>query len=130
MYILGQNKVVVYREPKKGWEMRYWAENGLIKCEDSRDNTVTTFISMREVLVRLNSVNEMLGRSTDQGIEVDPQERGRLMRFVEQMIELVRHAREQGNPRDLHKVQNRGKHDVPELPKQTRVLIPHNYFLD
>lgn len=130
MLILGQNKVVVFRDPK-GWEVRYWAERGLIKMEDSRHpNEITTFTTMREVLVRLKCVNEMLGRSSDPGVEVDPQERHRLQTFVEQMVELVRYAREQGNPIDQGKVRNLGKHDPCGLPRSTRVLIPNNFFLD
>lgn len=72
--------------------------------EDSRDNSYHTN-SVREMLLRLNAINDMLKHKidgTDSRAEVKAiyEERERLQKVVEGMIEVVRNAQAQGMPDD------------------------------
>jgi hypothetical protein len=91
MYLLGGHKVAVLDD------CRFWAERGLIHCEDGRNNSYKT-ISVRDFLERIQALNEMLGKSTDQGALYD--RRQYLQGFVGDAVEVVRRAREQGMPTD------------------------------
>lgn len=95
-------KSVVFFGPRNNPRcQRWWAEKGQLHCEDSRDNSFVT-VTVRDFLLRLQAVNDMLsnGRHKENENFVHRDEVERHMRFVEQAIELVRKAREQGVPED------------------------------
>ncbi len=80
--------------------LRYWAERGLIHCEDARDNSYET-LTVREFLLRLQGINDMIGNSkatlaAEKFAHVD--ELDRQQRFVEEAAVLVRRAQIQGLP--------------------------------
>jgi len=77
---------------------RFWAENGLVRCEDSADNSYTV-TPVRRQLHRIRAVHDMLGRSEgfiaqyhDQVVEHQ--------NFVDDMIDVCRRAQVQGMPED------------------------------
>ena len=132
--LLGQTKVVVFKDPHTGRECRWWSERGLIHYEDVKANGEVDYgqvIEPKTALKRIKAINDMLGMSSDPGIEIDPEERRRLQTFVEQMVALLRQAREQGNPYD--KFKNLGRAKVTDLPagkQRTSVKIPTHFFMD
>lgn len=138
VHLLGRSGVAVYKT-RTGRETRYWAEGGIIKVEDKKPKagggeevSCTEIINLREALVRLKAINDMLGMSSDRGIEIDPQERKSLEKFVEEMIAVIRKAKEQGNPYD--RLRDAGIAQLSEVPIHqrhgNRVLIPQHFFLD
>lgn len=90
----GQHQVVRFGP------LRFWAENGLIACEDERDNTYQT-VSVRTALDRIRAINDMLGNSTQRmknsEDQFDQANRRRHQDMVDAMVQIVRLAREQCN---------------------------------
>lgn len=83
--------------------LRYWAERGLIHCEDARDNSYET-LTVRDFLLRVKSINDMLGNSkavlASEGFaHVDEIERQQ--RFVEESADLAERAKAQQAPPKL-----------------------------
>lgn len=82
--------------------LRLWAERGLVHIEDSRDGSYET-ISVRAALQRMKGIQDMLINTRN-----DPGTRHLIrsddfleqQRFVEDMIEVCRKAKEQGMPYD------------------------------
>lgn len=80
--------------------LRYWAERGLIHCEDERDNSYET-LTIRDFLLRVKSINDMLGNSkavlaAEGFAHMDEVERQQ--RFVEEAADLVERAKTQQAP--------------------------------
>lgn len=95
-------KSVVFFGPRDNPRcQRWWAEKGQLHCVDSRDNSFVT-VSVRDFLLRLQAVNDMLsnGRRKENENFAHRDEVERHMRFVEEAVELVRKAKEQGIPED------------------------------
>lgn len=94
MYVIG-NKDVAHTK-----DCRFWAERGLIHCEDSRDNSYQSY-SVRTVLERINALNEMVGnsRADRKGFMFEDQIRD-LQNFIDTMAALCKKAQEQGQPMD------------------------------
>jgi len=113
----GQHGVVI--GPEGG---RYWAENGLIKhVKVDGDYKV---LQVRDVLERLKGINDLYGRkSMDKGFHT-ADEVDRVQRFICEMTELVRKAREQGMPTDPSAVRDR----VRRLPTSARISTKFNKF--
>lgn len=81
-------------------EVRYWAERGLIRVEDSLDNSYTV-LSVRQFLRHANALCELLGNSPskkDSG--PDTQLRAEMQRIIDRSIELAKRAQAQGMPGD------------------------------
>jgi len=79
-----------------------WPERGLIHIEDTRDGRYDV-ISVRTALERINAISDMLSNSRRELKEYNVmtlQEYDRHLRFVEEMIEICRIAKEQGMPDD------------------------------
>ena len=75
---------------------KYWAERGLIHHEDTVTGEFQTIV-MRDWLLRLQGVNDMLGRSKKAAEDfVHGDEFGRNRKFVEEGVALANKAREQG----------------------------------
>lgn len=92
-------KSVVFFGPRDNPRCQlWWAEKGQLHCEDSRDNSFVT-VSVRDFLLRLQAVNDMLSNGENENF-AHRDEVARHMRFVEEAVELVRKAREQGVPED------------------------------
>jgi hypothetical protein len=72
----------------------------LIHVEDARDNTFDS-LGVREFLHRLNAINDMVGNSkatlASEGF-AHQDEIERQQRFIEDALDLVKRAREQGEP--------------------------------
>jgi uncharacterized UPF0160 family protein len=82
--------------------LRFWAERGLVHVEDARDNSYKTF-SARSGLERLRALNDMLKNSNREAHTHDQFDRAnveRVMRMVEDMLEVCRRAQTQGEPFD------------------------------
>lgn len=91
VHILGTHNVV------KFGPLRFWPERGIICCEDARDNSFVQ-LSVEEALMRTRGINDMIGRSSDDHEYADEIEQHQ--RFVEDMVEIIREAKEQGMPSD------------------------------
>lgn len=95
------NGVVFFGTRTNPNAVRWWAERGQLHWEDSRTNAYGV-VSLREFLLRLQGINDMIsnGRSKDNEGFMHADEVERHMRFIEQALELVRKAKEQGAPDD------------------------------
>jgi hypothetical protein len=81
-------------------EVRFWAERGLIHCEDSFDNSYDS-MSVRSFLQRVKAMNDMLARSasrSDAGFDVPLREE--IQRNIEKATEIASQAQVQGMPQD------------------------------
>lgn len=110
--LLGNQHGVVYFGPRDDPKaVRWWAERGQLHWEDSRDNSYDA-VPIREFLHRLKAINDMISNGNKKQNEgfMHSDEVERHMRFVEEAIELVRKAKEQGDITDVrvqrHKAQN------------------------
>lgn len=91
--ILGQSGVL------RHGPLRVWAERGLIRIEDSRDNSYNT-ISIKECALRVKALNDMIKNSMSTDTVFDPQEATELQRVIDGYIDVIRKAQEQGSPDD------------------------------
>lgn len=81
-------------------EVRYWAERGLIRVEDSLDNSYHV-LSVRQFLRHVNALSELLGNTTakkDSG--ADAQLRSEMQRNIDRAVEIAKKAQVQGMPSD------------------------------
>jgi hypothetical protein len=94
---LGNDNVAIFGP------LRFWAERGLLHCEDSRDNSYET-LSVRTALQRARAISDMLGNSSKRDMHSEDQfdraNRARHLRFLEQLMALVEKAKIQGMPSD------------------------------
>lgn len=106
MYIMGQHKVA------RLGPIRMWAENGLVHTEDERDNSFTS-MSWQEALERANAISEYgmdrlrKGHRSTKGSDLWWWSLERDTKFVEEVIDIIRQAREQGAPDDPSMVRAR-----------------------
>ena len=90
----GEHGVVKYQN------LRIWAERGLIRIEDARDNSYET-LTVREAILRVKGFNDMIGNSAeDRRNPAFWDMREKLQRLVEEMSEVIRKAQMQGMPDD------------------------------
>lgn len=122
VHILGQNHGVVIYGP-----LRIWAERGLIRIEDARDNSYET-LDVRECLLRLNGLNEMIGRSKRGGhgsrtnsFTKYADEIQNVQEMIDQVTDLCWKAREQGMPTDPSAIRDLNRR------KPTSVSIPQKF---
>jgi hypothetical protein len=102
LVILGDVNVVHFGPRDNPALDRYWAERGMIHHEDTTTGAYTA-MTVRQFLLRLNAVNDMLGNSRAtlaKGGFAHYDEIERQQRFVEQGSRLALRAREQGMPSD------------------------------
>jgi len=100
--LLGLSAGVVFFGTRVNPEaVRWWAERGQLHWEDSRTNGYGT-VSVREFLQRLRGISDMIsnGRRVDNVGFMHVDEINRHMKFIEEALELVRKAKEQGMPQD------------------------------
>lgn len=86
--------------------LRIWAERGLIRIEDSRDNSYE-ILSVRETLVRMRAMCDMvknglahLRQNPNDNSYMAMNEIEDLQRFLDKMEGIIQQAREQGSPDD------------------------------
>lgn len=94
----GQHNVVFFGPRSNPRCQRWWADRGLLHMEDSRDNLYKT-VPIPVFVQRLKAVSDMIGNSKatlakDGFAHIDEIERQQ--RFVEEGIDLLRIAKEQG----------------------------------
>lgn len=119
VYMLGVNTDVVKLGTK-----RFWAENGRICVEDASDNSFDT-MSVKEALERLRAVNDFVGTAVRGSKQIKDDAKylpfiERDQKFVEQMIALIKKAKEQGDPNDPA-ARREAKRRLP-----TSVRVPKN----
>ena len=112
--VIGNMTGVVFFGPRdQPKAVRWWAERGQLHWEDSRTNAYDP-VSVREFLLRLQGISDMLsnGRKKENQGFMHSDEVERHMRFIEEALELVRKAKEQGIPEDP-KVRRHKAMDLP-----------------
>lgn len=96
---LGAGDVVIHDD------LRIWAERGLIHIEDARDNSYKV-VGVREVLFRMKAVQDMLKNSSPSQRAKHSHDRfdrallDKNQKMIDDMVEVVRKAKEQGMPHD------------------------------
>ena len=122
VHILGHNHDVVVYGP-----LRIWAERGLIRIEDARDKSFET-LDVRECLLRLNGLNEMIGRSkrggkgsTTNSFTKYADEIRDLQEMIDKVTDVCWKAREQGMPTDPSAVRDQARR------QKTSVSVPHKF---
>lgn len=98
LVIRGKHKVTARHTVDR--EVRYWAERGLIRVEDSLDNSYRV-LSVRQFLKHAQAMSELLGNSSakkDAGADADL--RREFQRIIDRAVELARKAQVQGMPDD------------------------------
>jgi hypothetical protein len=96
--------------------IRFWAERGMVRCEDAKDNSYRVN-SVRSGGHRVQALNDMVKASTGfirqyHDLIVEHQN------FIEDYLDVLRVAREQGMPDDPSAV----RAAVRSLPTTVRVL--------
>lgn len=123
VYLLGQDHNVVYFGPRSNPKaVRWWAERGQLHWEDERDNSYAA-VGIKEFLERLKGINDMISNGKKKANEgfMHSDEVERHQRFIEEAVELVRIAKDQGDPDDI-KVR---KVKAEEL-KKVSMVVPSN----
>lgn len=93
--ILGSHNVVEqFPMFGKGATVRWWAERGRVCYEDGRNEGGYSTMDWRQAVEHLDGINKMIAPSSDDLTYAD--ERVRMQRFVEQMMEVIQQARDQG----------------------------------
>ena len=116
--IIGGKSGVLTFGPRENPERdRYWAENGIIHVES--DNNSYETLSVRDFLLRLKALSDMLGNSKQAAKDLMPgDEYDRTRQFVEAGVDLARKAQEQGMPTDKDAVKeaNRRRKKTVVMP--------------
>jgi hypothetical protein len=100
--LLGDHDCLVMQsKDKKGRHRttRFWAERGLIHCEDSKEGY--TILSVAQFMQQVKGLNDMLGNrasNRDTGFDVDL--RKSIQANVEMACRIAKKAQEQGMPDD------------------------------
>lgn len=98
LVIRGKHKIDDRRTVDR--EVRYWAERGLIRVEDSLDNSYEV-LSVRQFLKHAKALSELLGNSSAQkDAGADAHLRAEFQRIIDRSVELARKAQIQGMPDD------------------------------
>ncbi len=92
--------LVMHGRTKEGLqrETRFWAERGLIHCEDSIHGYEA--MSVKSFVRKAQGINDMLGNGSKQDTGFDAHLREVLQRNVEQAIRIAEKAKVQGMPTD------------------------------
>ncbi len=96
----------------------FWASNGLIRIEDQLTGEFNS-ITRKEALLRAKAINEEISNV------VYGDEREELHRAVENLIEVVKEAKAQGDPTNPEVLRAAGKEI--KRNRASRLLLPNNY---
>jgi len=93
--------LVMHSKDKKGRHRttRFWAERGLIHCEDSKEGYC--ILSVAQFMTQVKALNDMLGKKSstdDTGADADL--RKLIQENVDTAVLIARKAQEQGMPSD------------------------------
>jgi uncharacterized protein (DUF2342 family) len=93
VHIFGQTGVV------RHGPLRIWAERGMVRIEDSRDNSYSS-LSVKDCALRVKALSDMVKNtlSTDELFSYD--EIIELQRVIDGYVSVMQRAREQGMPED------------------------------
>lgn len=95
--VLGEHDVV------RHGPLRFWAERGLIHCEDERDSSYLCY-SIRTALQRMSALSDMLGNTNDRAMhsedQFDQNNRARIQHMLEGLSTMVTRCKIQGMPDD------------------------------
>ncbi len=81
-------------------EVRYWAERGLIRVEDSLDNSYEV-LSVRQFLRHAAALSAMIGNSSaNRDAGADSAMRAEMQRIIDRSVEIAKKAQIQGMPDD------------------------------
>ena len=110
----------------QGRPVHFWADSGLVRWEDDRDGLQPAkkrgFIYWQQAAKRVLALSEMVTKSSEGGFA---DERQRIQRFITEMEEVIRQAKEQGGPLDGDAVRREYKRRRP-----TTVVRPTIVDLD
>lgn len=104
--ITRSNRIFVESDPRvvkqfplfgKGEPLYLWAENGLVCWEFAKTNGYGS-MDWRQAAIRVLSISQMVSNSTEEGYYAD--EAYRLKKFISDMEDVIRSAKEQGGPND------------------------------
>jgi hypothetical protein len=129
IHILGQNHDVAVFHTTTGRTVRYWAERGIIHFDDDTPplgGSQYGQLSIMQAEQYLANIAYMIGKPTDQGVEVDQRERKSLVDWINKMGVVIRKAKEQGDPQDQFK--KAIAEAAAKLPKKLTVSVPQKYF--
>jgi len=92
-YLLGTNNIVNLGP------LKYWAERGLIHCEDATKDGACETITTNVILERIKALNDMIGNTKSKvpGLMHSDEIREH-QNFIDDMVQLCRVARDQGSP--------------------------------
>jgi hypothetical protein len=99
-----------------------WAEEGLVCWEDVRDKTQFGSMTWQEAAKRVVGLSEMVAKPTEGGYS---SERQQIQRFVTEMEGVIRKAKDQGGPDDIH---DKAEEERRRRPKT--VVMPQVVSLD
>lgn len=93
--------LVLHSKDRKGRHRstRFWAERGLIHCEDDKEGY--SILSVAQFMQHVKGLNDMLGKrsaSGDAGADADL--RKKIQEDVDKAVAIARKAQEQGMPDD------------------------------
>ena len=97
----GHDVLIIQGKTKEGINrsVRFWADRGLIHCEDSLDNSYET-LSVREFLRHTLALSQMLGNSADTpGRGADADLKSYMQNITDKAAYIARKAQEQGRPK-------------------------------
>lgn len=108
--------------------IKWWAERGRIHYQND-DTGEYGSLSRRDFLERLQALNDLNKQGRSVGGIYDVSERMRILRFVEAGQDLVRKAREQGDPDDPNVRKQRKEESLPKQVSMSRssLILPESY---
>lgn len=101
---------------------RWWAERGFVHCEHPTEGHHQ--YRVREILMRANALSEMLGKSTEKDLIRYSDLRKEIQDFLDDIVEVCRIAREQGDPEDPDAIKDRARR------RPQSITVPRNFQLD
>lgn len=107
-----------------------WAELGRIHFQNERTGEYSS-LSRRDFLERLDALNSLNSKGSSVKSIYDVTERERIARFVEKAIDLVRKAKEQGDPDDANVRRQRAETLTKPVSfsgaKRSSLILPAGY---
>ena len=99
--IIGQDVIFTSRDFKTGKTStnRWWAERGLIHCEDTSTGDYQS-VNVCDTLRRLQAIQDMVRNSRAERNYLKPDDVANYQRYIDDMIILCQKVREQGMPND------------------------------
>ena len=106
----------------KGASLRLWAEEGLVCWEDSSERALFGSMTWQEAALRVIALSDMVAKPVDGGYA---SERQQIQRFICEMENVIRKAKEQGGPEFAAELTEDYKRNRPKT-----FLVPQVVELD